>query len=83
MPDMPNTIEESLDTHAAVGPLGEMYGHDAVCTVDASLLVCLHCGYTTEQYVRLMHTECDVSENDIQTRWDESVAENGFPMPDD
>lgn len=83
--------EIEIDTHKAVGPATEMYGHGPVAIIQdkevrdhdtdegTTLFVCLDCGYAAADDRMLAHEDCDREDNPITKTWREYLSEDEFP----
>lgn len=83
---MERTIE--IDKRYAVGPLADIGDHGPVTTmadyddegdVRINLLVCLDCGWISDDNRTFHHTDCDRDEHRINQTWRERLDEDGFP----
>jgi hypothetical protein len=78
------------DTHHAVGPMEDMYGHGPVTAIQeaavrdhdtdegTTLFVCLDCGYVVTDNRLLAHEACDREANSINTTWREKLESAGL-----
>lgn len=82
--------EIEVNRHLPVGPYTDVYGHMAVTLIgpspaddddSGSLVVCLDCGYVTDDIRQLAHEDCEPERNGITQSWRERIEADGFPDP--
>ena len=86
----------TTDTHHAVGPVTEVYGHGPVTVIrettdsddqagqETILYVCLDCGFMTAYTGSFAEETCDRTDNPINTTWrerDGGENEPTTPLP--
>jgi predicted metal-binding protein len=84
-------VDLPVDSHKAVGPVPDMYGHGPVTIIQDSevgdpdsnegvtLFVCQDCGYVTTDNRRLDSAACLRSSNTISTSWREYLEADEYP----
>lgn len=70
--------EVEIDQHVRVGPFPDVGGHGPITYID-DLMVCLDCGYLTDDRRMLAEAKCRRSNNEINTTWRERLEEYPFP----
>lgn len=68
--------EIETDTHVAIGPLADTYGHGPL-TIIGDIYACLDCGYVAADNRLFAHTECDREQNPINQSWREYLDAEG------
>jgi len=73
-------ITIAIDEYKRVGPVSDIHGHDPVTVIDSDMLMCMECGYTTDDMAKLKYRDCDRSANDIPETYHEQIESGKQPF---